>query len=61
MTKAIRIENADNSNHQVIVQVWEKGPEDGHVKMVEEHPLNSPTQMIEKTIWKNHFLVIKEV
>jgi hypothetical protein len=44
-----------------MVQVWEKGPEDGHVKMVEEHPLNSPTQMIEKTIWKNHFLVIKEV
>ena len=61
MTKAIRVENADNSDHKVMVQVWEKSVEGGHAKMVEEYSLNSPTQMIEKTIWKNHFLVIKEV
>ena len=61
MTKAIRVENADNSNHKVMVQVWEKGPDGGLAKMIEEHPLDNPTAMIEKTIWKNHFLVIKEV
>ena len=61
MTKAIRVENADNSDHKVTVQVWEKGPEGGHAKMIKEFPLNYPTAMLEQTIWKNHFLVIKEV
>ena len=61
MTKAIRVENADNSDHKVMVQVWEKGAEGEHAKMIEEYPLNHPTSMIEKTMWKNHFLVIKEV
>ena len=28
MTKAIRIENADTSDHKVVVQVWEKGQGD---------------------------------
>jgi hypothetical protein len=61
MTKAIRVENADTSDHKVMVQVWEKGPDGGHAKMISEHPLNYPTSMIEKTIWQGHFLVIKEV
>ncbi len=61
MTKSIRVENADNSNHKVVVQVWERGPEGGHAKMLTEHRLDYPTSMVEKTIWKDHFLVIKEV
>lgn len=61
MTKAIRVENADISDHKVMVQVWEKPQDGGHAKMIEEHPLDNPTAMIEKTIWKDHFLVIKEV
>lgn len=61
MTKAIRVENADMSNHKVMVQVWEKPIDGGHAKMVIEYPLNQPTAMIEQTIWKNHFLVIKEI
>ena len=61
MTKAIRVENADNSDHKVMVQVWEKSSDGEHAKMIKEYPLDSPTQMIEQTIWKNHFLVIKEV
>jgi hypothetical protein len=61
MTKAIRIENADNSDHKVMVQVWEIPADGGHAKKVTEYPLNNPTQMIEQTIWKNHFLVIKEI
>jgi len=61
MTKAIRVENADTSDHKVMVQVWEKGADDKHAKMVKEYPLNNPTAIIEQTIWKNHFLVIKEI
>lgn len=61
MTKAIRIENADTSDHKVVVQVWEKPVDGSHAKMIDENPLNNPTEMIEKTIWKDHFLVIKEV
>jgi hypothetical protein len=61
MTKAIRIENADNSEHEVVVQVWERPLIGEHAVMLEEFPLNNPTDMIEKTIWKDHFLVIKEV
>ena len=61
MTKAIRVENADNSDHKVMVQVWEKPVDGGHAKLVKEYPLDCPTQMIEETIWKDHFLLIKEV
>ena len=61
MTKAIRIENADTSEHKVVVQVWERPVDGRHAKMIDEYPLNHPTAMIEKTIWKDHFLVIKEI
>jgi len=61
MTKAIRVENADTSDHKVMVQVWEKPIDGSHAKMIEEYSLNNPTAMIEKTIWTNRFLVIKEV
>jgi len=66
MTKAIRVENADTSDHKVMVQVWEKGRDLGNGSiepdtMVEEHPLDNPTAMIEKTIWAERYLVIKEV
>lgn len=61
MTKAIRVENADTSDHKVVVQVWEKPIDGSHAKMIKEYPLNNPTAMIEETIWKDHFLVIKEI
>ena len=61
MTKAIRVENADTSDHKVMVQVWEKPQDGSFAKMVEEYPLNHPTSMVEQTIWKDHYLVIKEV
>jgi hypothetical protein len=61
MTKRIRVENADTSDHKVMVQVFEKPVGGGHAKLVKESPLNYPTSMLEETIWKNHFLVIKEI
>lgn len=55
MTKNIRIENADTSDHKVVVEIW-----DGDV-LAETHDLNIPTQMLEKAIWQGHYIIIKEV
>lgn len=59
MTKQIRIENADTSNHKVIIEVWEK-TKDGDI-LVNSYNLDLPTQMITETIWSNRYIVIKEV
>ena len=62
MTKRIRIENADNSNHKVVVQVWEEQHGDVEDKLVEEVNLLYPTDLIDRTIWKNgRYLVVKEI
>ena len=61
MTKAIRIENADTSDHKVLVQVWEKSENGDPDKLIEDNFLNYPTSMVEKTIWKQRYLVIKEI
>ena len=72
MTKHIRIENADTSDHKVVVEVWQRGlavapnvleydelihEADQLIKTV---PLNHPTALVEETIWKDRYLVIKE-
>ena len=61
MTKQIRIENADNSDHKVAVEVWEKGQPDSPDILVNTVDLSSPTQMVSLTVWQNHYLVVKEV
>jgi hypothetical protein len=66
MTKQIRIENADTSDHKIKVEVWEKNSiqEDGKTpadKLVRVVDLNIPTQMIQETIWANRYLVVREV
>lgn len=62
MTKSVRIENADTSDHKVVVEVWEKSYLDGMItdRLVETHPLDYPTAMVTKTIWKDRYLVIRE-
>lgn len=60
MTKAVRIENADNSDHIVIVQTWQVGVENEPHTMIKEEVLTHPTQMCEGMIWKEQYLVIKE-
>jgi hypothetical protein len=59
MTKAIRIENADTSDHKVMIEVWDKLEGNPDV-LVEKFRLDCPTQMIEKTIWSRRYLVIRE-
>ena len=66
MTKAIRVENADNSTHKVMLQVWNKGRDlgDGNSEpdtMVKEVPLNHPTAMAEEYVHGSQYLVVKEV
>jgi len=61
MTKQIRIENADNSNHKVTVQVWEVDHSQGVPdKLITEHNLDYACQLITETIWANRYLIVKE-
>lgn len=60
MTKTIRIENADTSNHKVKVEVWEERTNGVKDDLVREIELNTPTQMISETIWKGKYLIIRE-
>lgn len=60
MTKRVRIENADSSDHKLVVQTWEKSGGDAPDVLVEEQPLNNPTDLLEATIWQERYLVVKE-
>ena len=61
MTKRVRIENADTSDHKVIVQVWDKNHLPGEPDfLVKEIPLTYPTTMAEEYIHSSRYLVIKE-
>lgn len=59
MTKTVRIENADNSKYQVMVEVWDTMP-DGTKVLAQEIPLNHPTFMKEVYITSTRFLVVRE-
>lgn len=58
MTKKVRIENADTSSYKLVVQVWEVREDGNH--MVGTHLLTNPTDLVECTVWKNRFLVVRE-
>lgn len=59
MTKQIRIENGDTSDHCVIVEIWQKLPDDTD-ELVSSIELPHPTTMTEETIWPGRWLVVKE-
>jgi hypothetical protein len=60
MSKSIRIENADTSDHKVVVEVWEGGD---HIepKKINEIRLDYPTALTTQLVYKGQFLVIREV
>lgn len=71
MTKKVRIENADMSNHKVIVQVYDKSypvkQEDGSFTqapdtLVKEIPLDYPTSMTPDDLYihSHRYLIVKE-
>jgi len=59
MTKQIRIENADTSDHKVVVQIWQKNGEEEILTEVKR--LDYPTAMETFLIYQGQYLVIKEV
>lgn len=63
MTKRIRIENADTSTYKVMVQVWDKGPENKPDNLVQEILLANPCDMTDMHLYitSTRYLVVKEV
>lgn len=61
MTKHVRVENADTSDHEVVVEVWEKGAAGEPDKMVDTVFLKYPTEMATRAIWGTRYLVVREV
>lgn len=61
MTKRVRIENADASDHKLVVQVWDEGYRHEEDAMRSEHKLSTPWSMVELDVWKGSYIIIKEV
>lgn len=60
MTKMVRIENADTSNHKLRVQTWQKGPEGQPDTMTDDHPLDNPADLSTFWVHSTQYLVVKE-
>ena len=60
MTKLIRVENADTSQHKVKVSVFDRLNGDGPGMLAEEHKLDHPCQMKDIYIHNGRYLVIEE-
>jgi hypothetical protein len=61
MTKMVRIENADTSNHKVMVETWAVGVDGKPDTLLRKEPLDNPTQLLVGWVWKEQYLVIREV
>ena len=60
MTKSVRIENADTSNHELVVETWEVDL-NGERTLVHATPLTHPTAMATLTVHATRYLVVKEM
>lgn len=63
MTKRVRIENADTSNHKVVVEIWDKGyPEGEPDKLAKTINLDFPTAMTGDDCYltSTRYMVVKE-
>lgn len=62
MTKKVRIENADMSNHQLVVYVfertWDGSPPTRHDS--ETKVLRNPTEQCEVLIGSGRYLIVRE-
>jgi hypothetical protein len=62
MTKTVRIENADNSDHKLIVYTEELNPEGIWVRSLEQGQLlRYPTAMLSASVWATRRLVVEEI
>jgi hypothetical protein len=60
MTKRVRIENADTTDHKVLVQLWDKGQDGAPDTLAEELNLDYPTALLDLCVWANRYIVVKE-
>jgi hypothetical protein len=60
MTKVIRVENADTSNHKVRVVTQYKNTEGIWTDSSEIKELNNPTALSEFTIWDAKRIIVEE-
>jgi hypothetical protein len=63
MTKRVRIENADTSDYQVVVEVWDRGYPAGEPDvLVKSVRLSYPTAMTDHDVYitSTRWLVVKE-
>lgn len=61
MTKSVRIENADISNHKVKVQGQLLNAQGEWVDEITSTDLSYPTQMVTQTIFKERRIIISEI
>lgn len=60
MTKRVRIENADTSDHKLIIQTWQKGVDGNEDQLVSEQNLDNPTDICDGMVWQEQYLIVKE-
>lgn len=62
MTKQIRIENADTSDYEVVVEIYHKDPAANSFSeaLKETHILPHPTAMLSFTLWEGRYLKVYE-
>lgn len=63
MTKQVRIENADTSDHKVLVQTWDKGQDGQPDVLAHEQVLGHPTAMTDNNTYltSTRYLIVKEL
>ena len=60
MTKSVRIENADTTDHIVMVQVQDRQADGTWVDKGQPFRLAHPTAMAEQTIWDSRRFIVYE-
>lgn len=61
MTKRVRIENADTSNHALTVEIWEKYDDITKPdRLIAAQVLHDPTDLCEMNIWSDRYIVVRE-
>jgi hypothetical protein len=60
MTKKIRIENADSSNYDVEISIWDKASADPLSTKVDTVVLRNPADMFETYITETRYVVVFE-
>lgn len=61
MTKQVRIENADMTDHKIVVEAWAKGVNGASDTLVGTTNLDHPTALATLYVWKDQYLIIKEI